>query len=75
MSADVTFLEHTQFSSEHIPQGKDDDLLIYTVTHSLDPPFSIPVKPAITQTYTRCYRSSAPATEPTFAPVPEPPNS
>ena len=55
MSIDVTFFETTLFylSSTVTSQGKDDDLLLYTIsssTHTLTLAL-VPVKPPITQVY------------------------
>ena len=56
MSIDVTFFESTPFSLSSIvtSQGKDDDLLVYTISSPAPTLVSVPVKPPITQVYSRC---------------------
>ena len=58
VSTNVTFFETTSFSlSYHVPsQGEDDDLLVYTITSSAPstPTLApVPIKPPITQVYSR----------------------
>ena len=55
VSIDVTFFETTLFSlSSPIPsQGEDDDLLVYTIVSPTPTLTSVPVKPLITQVYSR----------------------
>ena len=52
---DVTFLENTIFSQDpiHTNQGKDDDLLVYTLASPTLAPVPAQIKPHITQIYTR----------------------
>ena len=66
VSADVTFLEHTPFSSSSdLPsQGEEDDLLVYTITSSP----SAPLKPPIIHTYSRRPQPLVPD----VAPIPDP---
>ena len=56
MSTDVTFFETTPFSlsSPVASQGKDDDLLVYTIASLTLTPAPFPIKPPITQVYSRC---------------------
>ena len=51
----VTFFETTLFSlsSPVTNQGKDDDLLVYTIASLAPTPAPIPIKPPITQVYSR----------------------
>ena len=67
MSTDVTFFETTPFSlSSPIPsQGEDDDLLVYTIASPTPPAPTlafVPVKPLITQVYSR--RQNPPVSSP-----------
>ena len=50
---DVTFLENTSFSQDpiHTSQGKDDDLLVYTLALLAPASVSPLKKPPITQVY------------------------
>ena len=58
MSTDVTFFEITSFSlsSPVTSQGEDDNLLVYTIASpalSAPTPTSVPIRPPITQVYSR----------------------
>ena len=55
MSTDVTFFETIPFSlsSPVTSEGDDDDLLVYTIASLVLTPAPIPVKPPITQVYSR----------------------
>ena len=55
MSTDVTLFETTSFflSSPVTSQGEDDDLLVYTIASPTPTLGPIPVKPSITQVYSR----------------------
>ena len=79
VSTDVTFFETIPFSlsSPVTSQGEGDDLLVYTISSSVPPappaplapptptPALIPVKPPITQVYSRCH--NPPVFSPTLA--------
>ena len=84
--ADVKFFENVPFSSPptHTSQGEVDDLLVYTIASlvappvpaliKLAPPIPAPVKPPITQVYTRHQNSlvsSPPPAASTSDPVPD----
>ena len=70
MSTNVTFFVTTPFSLSFLitSQGEDGDLLVYTIASSAPTPAPIPVKPPITQVYSRCQNppdsSLTPATSP-----------
>ena len=85
VSADVKFFENAPFSSPptHTSQGEADDLLVYTIASSMAPPvpalvkpnllIPAPIKPTITQVYTRRQNppvSSPPPAASTSDPVP-----
>ena len=75
VSTDVTFLETTPFSPSqiHNSKGEDDNFLIYTIASPHLAPVPTPVKPPITQVYTRCKNplvSSPTLTTSTSDPVP-----
>ena len=55
VSTDVTFLETAPFSpsSIHTSQREDDNLLVYAIASPPPDPVPTPVKPPITQVYTR----------------------
>ena len=55
VSTDVKFFDNVPFSSlpTHTSQGEADDLLVYTIASPVAPPLPAPVKPPITQVYTR----------------------
>ena len=63
MSIDVTLFESTLFSLSSIvtSQGEDDDLLVHTI--SSPTPTPVPVKPSITQVYSK--RHNPPVSSPT----------
>ena len=74
VSTDVTFFETTPFSlsSLIISQGEDDDLLVHTIASPAPTLASIPVKPPITQIYSRRHNhlaSSPTSTASSSAPV------
>ena len=76
VSADVKFFENVPFSSPpiHTSQGEADDLLVYTIASPVAPPILAPVKPTITQVYTRRQNppvSGPPSTASTSDPVPD----
>ena len=56
MSTDVAFFETTRFSLPYTATspGEDNDLLVYYVSLSVRTPTLIPIKPPITQVYSRC---------------------
>ena len=56
VSTDVVFFETTLFSLPSIVTSprKDNDLLVYYVSLPVPTPAPIPVKPPITQVYSRC---------------------
>ena len=55
VSTDVTFFKTTPFSlsTPVTCQGKDDDLLVYTIASPAPTPAPIPVIPPITQVYSQ----------------------
>ena len=55
VSTDVKFFENVPFysPSTHTSQGEADDLLVYTIASPVAPLVYAPVKPLITQVYTR----------------------
>ena len=86
VSADVKFFENVPFSSPptHTSQGEANDLLVYTIASLVaspvpalvkpTPPIPAPVKPPITQVYTRRQNppiSGPPPTASTSDPVPD----
>ena len=76
VSADVKFFENVPFSSPptHTSQGEVDDLLVYTIASLVAPPVPAPVKPPITQVYTRRQNllvSGPPPAASTSDPVPD----
>ena len=70
MSIDVTFFETTSFFilSTITSPGEDDDLLVYYVSLPFPTPALIPVKPLITQVYSR--NQNPPVSSPTPAASP-----
>ena len=76
VSTDVKFFENVPFSSPTTPtsQGEADDLLVYTIAPPVAPPIPTPVKPHITQVYTRRQNppvSGPPSAASTSDPVPD----
>ena len=76
VSADVKFFENVPFSLPltHTSQGEANDLLVYTIASPMAPLAPAPVKPPITQVYTRCQNppiSGPPPTASTSDPVPD----
>ena len=67
MSTDVAFFETTLFSipSTVTSPGENDDLLVYYVSLPVPTPAPIPIKPPITQVYSRC--QNPPVSSPTLA--------
>ena len=67
VSVDVKFFENVPFSSPptHTSQGEVNDLLVYTIASHVAPPVRAPVKPPITQVYTR--RKNPPGSGPPLA--------
>ena len=64
VSADVKFFKNVHFSSPltHTSQREVDDLLVYTIASPVASSVPIPVKPPITQVYTR--RQNPPVSSP-----------
>ena len=55
VSIDVTLFETTLFSlSSPVTRRGDDDLLVDTIVSSAPTSVPVPVKPLITQVYSRC---------------------
>ena len=74
VSIDVKFFENVSFSSPSTDtsQGEADDLLVYIIASPVAPP--APIKPPITQVYTRRYNppvSSPPPVASTSNPIPD----
>ena len=76
ISTDVKFFENVPFSSPPTitGQGEADDLLVYTISSPVAPHVPAPVKPPITQVYTR--RQNPPISNPppaasTSNPIPD----
>ena len=55
VSTNVTFFETTPFSLSSLvtSQGEDEDLLVYNIASPAPTPAPIPIKPLITQVYSR----------------------